>query len=640
MSQTDQTWSAAAAADLYGIEHWGAGNYSVNEAGEACIKVAFATGPVAVPLKLIGRAAHERGYSLPLLIRIDNLLDRRLQQLYDSFEEAIRRSGFRGDYRGVYPVKVNQQSAVIEEICRFGASHGHGLEAGSKAELLLCMANLNPGGLLICNGYKDRDYIDLGLWATKLGLRCFFVIESPGELPLLIERSRALQIQPLIGLRVKVAAQVGGLWTETSGDRSSFGLSAAQLLATVDRLREAQLLDCVKLLHCHLGSQIPKLAEIAVAVREAGRFYADLVTEGVPLETIDLGGGLAVDYIGNNSAHSHSRDYSLADYCHCLTTTLVDSLSPDDIPHPTIVTESGRATVAHTSVLLFNILDVKRSAPAALPDGCPPEAHPLIRQQFVLYQQADNQDPSSIYRQALENRDQLREHFRKGNVRAREYARGEELFLAIAGNIHKRSARMSPPPEGLSGLRESLADIYYGNFSVFQSLPDCWAIGQRFPVMPIQRLDEYPARQASIADLTCDCDGKLDRFILAKGESTTLPVHPLKAGESYVLGVFLMGAYQETLGDLHNLFGDTNVLSIRVNPDGGFDITREQEGDSISEILAALEYNPTLFQENFRARVEKAVQQGKISAAERRRLLAQFSERLNDHSYLNLEGPD
>lgn len=640
MSEAKQNWSTAAAADLYGIEHWGAGNYSVNQAGEACIRVDFASGPVTVPLPQIVRAARERGYSLPLLIRIDNLLDRRLRQLYDSFEDAIRCSGYRGDYRGVYPVKVNQQSAVIEEICRFGAPHGHGLEAGSKAELLLCMANLNPGGLLICNGYKDRDYIDLGLWATKLGLRCFFVIESPGELPLLIERSRALQIQPLIGLRIKVAAQVGGLWTETSGDRSSFGLSAAQLLATVDRLRDAQMLDCVKLLHCHLGSQIPKLADIAVAVREVGRFYADLVAEGVPLKIIDLGGGLAVDYIGNNSTHSHSRDYSLADYCHCLTTTLVDTLKPDEIPHPTIITESGRATVAHTSVLLFNILDVKHSAPAALPGACPPAAHPLIQEQFVLYQQADNRDPAGIYRQALENRDQLRDHFLKGRVRARECARGEELFLAIAERVHERVADLDPAPVELSGLGESLADIYYGNFSVFQSLPDCWAIGQRFPVIPIQRLDEYPTRQASIADLTCDCDGKLDRFILAKGESTTLPVHPLKTGESYILGVFLMGAYQETLGDLHNLFGDTNVLSIRINPDGGFDITREQEGDSINEILAALEYNPALFQENFRVKVEQAVQQGEISVAERRQLLAQFSERLNDHSYLNLEGPE
>jgi arginine decarboxylase len=638
MSKTEQIWSPAAAADLYGIEHWGAGNYNVNQAGEACIRVDFAAGPVAIPLPQIVRAARERGYALPLLIRIDNLLDRRLQQLYDSFEEAIRRSGYQGNYRGVFPVKVNQQSAVIEEICRFGASHGHGLEAGSKAELLLCMANLNPGGLLICNGYKDRDYIDLGLWATKLGLNCYFVIESPTELPLLIERSRALQIRPQIGLRVKVAAQVGGLWTETSGDRSSFGLSADQLLATVDRLRDTQLLDCVKLLHCHLGSQIPKLADITVAVREAGRFFADLVAEEVPLEIIDLGGGLAVDYIGNKSAHSHSRDYSLADYCHCLTTTLVDTFNPDDIPHPTIVTESGRATVAHTSVLLFNILDVMRAAPAALPRKCPTEAHPLLREQFVRYQQTDNQDPITSYRQALTNRDQLRDLFRDGSVRAREYALGEELFLTIAGKVHQRATRMNPPPAELSGLGKNLADIYYGNFSVFQSLPDCWAIGQRFPVMPIQRLDEYPSRQASIADLTCDCDGKLDRFILANGESATLPVHPLKTDENYILGVFLMGAYQETLGDLHNLFGDTNVLSIRVNADGGFDITREQEGDRISEILASLEYNPTLFQKNFRVKVEEAVRQGGISVAQRRRILAQFSKCLNDHSYLNLEG--
>jgi len=628
-------WSVQDSVDLYGIEQWGAGNFAISEDGKATVSIPSSQGDIHVALPEIVKAAQERGHALPLLLRIENLLDSRIKLINESFREAIQETGYQGHYNGVYPIKVNQQKAVIEEIKRYGKNYSLGLEAGSKAELMICLANLDDGGLLICNGYKDREFIDLGLWAVKLGYRCFFVVESPSELPLIFERSQALGIKPFLGLRIKVSAKVGGLWTETSGDRSSFGLSTAQLTATVDELRREGMLDCLQLLHCHLGSQIPDIREIRAGVREASRFYTDLATEGVPLHYLDLGGGLAVDYIGNQSTHSHSRNYQLSEYCRCLTSTIKETLDQKKIPHPIIITESGRATVAHTSILLFDILDVMRYEPQNLPECLPESSHPLVVRQYQIHCEAKQVDLVEGYNEALSHRDQIRHLFRDGKINLRERATAENLFLAIAQELRERLDQSRQLPPELLELQQSLADIYYGNFSVFQSLPDTWAIGQIFPVMPIHRLQETPTRQASISDLTCDCDGKLDHFILADGEHPTLPLHPFKPGEEYILGVFLMGAYQETMGDLHNLFGDTNVISVRINEDSSFDVTREQSGDTISEVLAILEYNPSTFQDNFRSKIEKAVKLGKINVAERQMLLSRFNRCLNDHTYFN-----
>ena len=631
--QPKKNWSVADSAALYGIEDWGEGDFSISTNGEVTITIPFPSGEVAVPVIEVIQAARDLDHALPLLLRIENLLDARVSEINETFQQAIQDAGYTGTYSGVFPVKVNQQRTVIEEISHFGADFGHGLEAGSKAELLLCLANLNETGLLICNGNKDREFIDLGLWANKLGHRCFFVIESPIELPLIIERSQKLGIRPLIGLRIKISAKVGGLWTETSGDRSSFGLSTAQLIATVDELRKAEMIDCLQLLHCHLGSQIPDLDEIRVAVREASRFYADLAAENIPLKYLDLGGGLAVDYIGNQSLHSHSRNYDLAEYCSCVVETIKETLAPHKIDHPVIVTESGRATVAHTSILLFDILNVMRYEAIGLPGSCPENSHSLVDRQYQLYKNATTINLTDGYAEALSNRDRIRELFRNGAIRVRERSLAENLFLAIANTLSKRVDKLEKTPDSLSGLKHNLADIYYGNFSVFQSLPDTWAIGQMFPIMPIQRLDEFPERNASISDITCDCDGKLDRFVLSGGESKTLPVHSLNPEEDYILGTFLMGAYQETLGDLHNLFGDTNVINIRINKDGGFDVIEEQSGDTISEVLNMLEYDPTSFYKGFRDKIELAVKQKKINVAERQQILTQFSARLNGQTY-------
>lgn len=628
-------WTVEDSADLYGIRQWGGGNFDLSADGKVTVKANFASGEVAIPLTDIVAGATARGHANPLLLRFENLLDARISLLNDSFASAIAAAGYQGRYQGVFPVKVNQQCQVIEEISRFGKRYGHGLEAGSKPELLLAMANLNDGGLLICNGYKDHEFIDLGLWASKLGIHCIFVIESPSELPLILQRSQQLGIQPRIGVRIKVSAKVGGLWTETSGDRSSFGLSTAQLVAVVDQLRDANMLDCLQLLHCHLGSQIPDIEEIRTGVREASRFYADLVSEGVPLQYLDLGGGLAVDYIGNQSKHCHSRNYDMADYCQALVETVAQTLDNTHVPHPTLVTESGRATVAHTTMLLFNILDVLRFEPLSLPDNCPEDVPALVTRQFELHSLTADNNLVARYQESLQNRDLIRERFRNGGISLRHRSLAENLFLSIARQVAGQLDKLASIPMELSDLQRQLADIYYGNFSVFQSLPDTWAIGQTYPVLPIHRLDETPCRDAIISDLTCDCDGKLDNFILGAGEQNTLPLHPLNDGEDYILGVFLMGAYQETLGDLHNLFGDTNVLSIRINADGSFDVTSELSADSIGEVLSFVEYDPKALFEGLRRKAEQAVRQGKIQLAERQQILTEFSDRLHGSTYFN-----
>jgi len=627
-------WTPDDSAALYGIRDWGAGYFDLDANGDVTVGVTFPSGKrVNIPLPTIVAGAKQRGNALPLLLRIENLLDDRIALLNDSFRSAIQSAGYRGDYRGVFPVKVNQQCQVIEEISRFGARYGHGLEAGSKAELVLALAALQDGGLLICNGYKDREFIDLGLWARKLGIPCFFVIESPAELPLILERSAALGIEPLIGVRTKVSAKVGGLWTETSGDRSSFGLSTIQLVGVVDTLREHGLLHCLQLLHCHLGSQIPHLEDIRTGVQEASRFYADLVGEGAAMGYIDLGGGLAVDYMGSKANHVHSRNYSLDDYCATIVATIAANLDPQQIAHPHIVTESGRATVAYSSLLLFDVLDVMHFEAGAVPTRLPANAQAELVRLFVLHEDLAAHEPAAAYADALAGRDVMRDLFRAGAVSLRERALSENLFLAIAQRIASHIDTLPSVPAGLTTLRQTLADIYYGNFSVFQSLPDTWAIGQVFPVLPIHHHLEPPCREAILSDLTCDCDGKLDRFIVAGSERSTLPVHPLRPGEEYLLGVFLMGAYQETLGDLHNLFGDTHVVSVRINEDGGFDVMKEIPGDSIGDVLSYVEYQPQVVFEQFRDRAEGAVRAGLISVPERQTIVDAFAARLRGYTY-------
>ena len=553
--------------------------------------------------------------------------------LNNAFSEAITKLDYQAAYRGVYPIKVNQQAQVVEEIADFGARFKHGFEVGSKPEMIAALSTLEePGSLIICNGYKDQEFVELGLQAVKLGFQCFFVIETPSELPIIIERSKELNIEPLIGVRIKMTSKVSGHWNSTSGDRSVFGLSTSQLIQLVDRLKQADMLHCLQLLHCHLGSQIPNIREIRGGVVEASRYYADLCAEGANLNHIDFGGGLAVDYTGTCSNDPQSRNYSLEEYCEDIVDTLKTTLDKYRLPHPTIVTESGRATVAYSSVLIFNILDVTKFEPIELSE-VEHDEHQLLQDMREVLTYLKPQRVQECYNDAHFYRDEIRELFKRGQVNLRTRSAAENLFLDILQQINTLLDSMERIPAELEGLKESLADIYYGNFSLFQSLPDIWAIDQLFPIMPIHRLNEEPKRQGIIADITCDCDGKIDRFIGDQEVANTLPLHELKEGEEYYIGVFLVGAYQETLGDLHNLFGDTNVVSVRLNSDNSFDFVKEIHGDTIADVLSYVEYQPKEMQLRYRNTAERAVKEGRITARERQTILKTFNASMQGYTY-------
>ncbi len=631
--RTTEPWTTEESAQLYGVERWSNDYFGLSNDG----KVTAKTLNTQVPIMDIVEGMIERDLQMPVLLRIENILDAQIYRLNTSFADAISTLGYQGQYRGVYPIKVNQQAQVVEEIADFGARFQHGFEVGSKPEMIAALSTLEePGSLIICNGYKDQEFIDLGLHATKLGFACFFVIETPSELPIIIERSKALDISPVIGVRVKMTTKVSGHWNTTSGDRSVFGLTTTQLIDVVDTLKKEDMLGCLQLLHCHLGSQIPNIQDIRNGIAEACRFYADLVSEGAELAYIDLGGGLAVDYSGEEKNEDQSRNYSLREYCEDIVDTLKQTFDQLNIAHPTIVTESGRATVAYSSVLLFNILDTTTFEPTHLPNAGD-QSHPVIENLKEIRETLTTRRIQENYNDTHYYRNEAREQFKRGLMDLRTRAVAENLFLEIMHAILALTEQMERPPQDLEGLKTSLADIYYGNFSVFQSLPDIWAIDQQFPIMPIHRLDERPTREAMIADITCDCDGKIDSFISENPSKTTLPLHELKAGEEYYLGVFLVGAYQETLGDLHNLFGDTNVVSVRLNADSSFDFVKEMHGDTIADVLSYVEFHPKDMITRYRNTAERAVREGRITARERAKMIHSFNESMRGYTYYEKE---
>lgn len=624
-----RNWSAAKSADTYAISRWGNDYFGYNDQGLVTVN----TLNTQVPILDIVDGMIERDLAMPVLLRIENILDAQLYRLNKSFNDAIEQCDYQNSYRGVYPIKVNQQAQVVEEIADFGERFDHGLEVGSKPEMIAALATLSPERLIICNGYKDAEFVDLGLHALQLGFTCIFVIETPSELPIIIERSAALGVRPIIGVRVKMTTKVSGLWNTTSGDRSVFGLSTTQLIDVVDSLKEHQMMDCLQLLHCHLGSQIPNISDIRQGVVEACRYYGDLIKEGAALNYIDLGGGLAVDYTGTSSKDDQSRNYSLEEYCLDVVKTIKMTLDSYNLKHPTIVTESGRATVAYSSILLFNILDVNKfesSSSFSLKD----DEHDLLKQMDDILKNIEPKRIQESYNDALYYRQEVREIFKRGQIDLRSRSKAENLFLDISHKIVELLEQMDEVPSELSGVKDSLADIYYGNFSLFQSLPDIWAIDQMFPIMPIHRLNEEPHRNAVLADITCDCDGKIDRFIDNKEPyRKTLPLHALEEDQEYYLGVFLVGAYQETLGDLHNLFGDTNVVSVRLNSDGSFDFIKEMHGDTISDVLSYVEYQPKEMAIKYRNTVERAVKEGKITVKQRQAIIKAFNASMQGYTY-------
>lgn len=628
------SWTAAHSAELYGVNDWGVGYFGVNDKGEIVVSAPKSGKTVEVPLLGIVSDISERGMNMPVLVRFEDLLEQQIGRLNRAFGDAIKAAGYQNVYRGVFPIKVNQQCHVIEEIAEVGAKYGHGLEAGSKAELIIALAHLESSeACIVCNGYKDEEFIDLGLQAIKMGYRCFFVVETPTELPIILERSRALNIKPMIGARVKLASMVGGHWNATSGDRSIFGLSITQLIDLVDALKAENMLDCLQLLHYHLGSQIPNIRDIRTGVLEACHVYTDLVREGAAMGFLDLGGGLAVDYDGSKTNYVHSRNYTLEEYCADIVDVVMSTLDPNEIAHPTIITESGRATIAYSSVLLFNVLDVAVFEAGSLPDSINPDEHQLIHNLKETLDSASVKNMQECYNDALFYRDEIRELFKRGQITLRSRSLAENLFLRVMRRLIELSEDAPRSLRELEKLKEQLSDIYYCNFSLFQSLPDIWAIDQIFPIAPIHRLNEQPTRDAIIADITCDCDGKIDRFSNMHDTRKTLPLHPLVDGQDYYIGVFLVGAYQETLGDLHNLFGDTNVVSVRIDEDGNYDFSDEIEGDSIADVLSYVEYQPGVLKERFRKIAESAVRQGKITGSERQQIMKAFSESMQGYTY-------
>lgn len=632
-----EQWNIQAARKIYGIQSWGNGYFDVSDNGDVVISDPRRKNFQPLSLMKVIEGLRDRELQMPVLLRIENILDQSISDINETFRKAIKKVGYQNDYRGVYPVKVNQQAQIVEEVAQFGSRYQHGLEVGSKPEMIAALATLeNNDSLIICNGYKDQEFIDLGLEAVKLGLRCFFVIETMTELPIIAARSKALNVRPHIGVRVKMTSQVGGHWSSTSGERSVFGLSASQLIEAVDYLNSHDMLDCLELLHCHLGSQIPNIRDIRGGVVEACRYYADLCKEGAALKYINLGGGLAVDYTGAQSSGDQSRNYTLEEYCEDIVDTIRTTLDSHGLPHPVIVTESGRATVAYTSVLLFNVLDVTHFEPPASLEEAEGE-HELLQNMREILDYLKPQRVQECYNDACFYRDEIRELFKRGQMDLRMRSVSENLFLSILHRIKNVVAEMERIPVELEDLEDSLSDIYYGNFSLFQSLPDSWAIDQLFPVMPIHRLDEEPDRPAMLADITCDCDGKIERFIVDQKLKKTLPLHPVKTGEEYYLGVFLVGAYQETLGDLHNLFGDTNVVSVRLNDDSSFEFVKEVHGDTIADVLSYVEYQPHEMQIRFRNKVEAAVKDGRISARERQQMINTFNASMQGYTYYEKE---
>ncbi|NDV62730.1 biosynthetic arginine decarboxylase [Puniceicoccales bacterium CK1056] len=632
--QIHNKWTLKDAEDTYGIDAWGNGYFHIDKNGEVIVTPSGEKGGSKVSMMQIMQDIRERGWSLPVLLRFEGILYSRIKAINESFRKAIKEYKYTGDYRGVYPIKVNQQQQVIEELSTYGKEFHHGLEAGSKPELIAAMAFLNdPEALLICNGYKDEEFIDLGLSARKLGINCIFVIETVQEVQLILKRSEKLGIRPVLGLRMKLSSSGSGHWKESGGDRSVFGLNTYQVMQVVDDLKAENALDCLQLLHFHLGSQLPNIRDIRNAATEACRVYCGLAQEGAPMSMLDLGGGLAVDYDGSHTNSNSSCNYTLDEYARDMVEIIKGVVDEAELKHPRIITESGRATVAYYSVLLFNILEVSKFSVAGDLPEVEENSHELTSNIHYTAKSITAKNLQESFHDAIYYRDEIRTLFRHGQIGIRERATVEEIFWYTMLKIRERMGKLRQPPRDLEDLESALSDIYYGNLSVFQSIPDSWAIDQLFPLMPIHRLNEAPTRNGIIADITCDCDGKIDRFIDKTDVSPTLPLHELKDGEDYILGAFLVGAYQETLGDLHNLFGDTNVVGIRFDEDGELEYFHELEGDTVADVLEYVEYDPKDLVRRFREMAERAVKKQVISGPERKSIMALYQEGLRGYTY-------
>ena len=627
-----RAWTVNDSIELYNVNGWGRDFFTINDAGHVEVTPA-GPGSARVDLKELVDDLRNRGLNLPLLIRFSDILRTRLQQLFGSFRQAIVENDYRGSYRGVYPIKVNQQRHVVEELIEYGRSYDLGLEAGSKPELLVALAlQDNPDALVLCNGYKDRAYIETALLAHKLGRQIIIVIDQIGELDTILTTSRELAIRPVIGVRARLYTKGAGKWVESTGDRSKFGLTSAEIVATVERLRAADMLDCLQLLHFHVGSQITNIRAVKDALRESSRIFVELYHLGANMRFIDCGGGLGVDYDGSQSNFHSSVNYTLQEYASDVVSQIAEACNATGVPHPDIVTESGRALVAHHSVLVFNVLGTNEIIVGQIPESLTGDEHAVIKQLYETYQTVSRKNFQEAYHDALEIKEEAITAFNLGYLDLRARARVEQLFWATCERILKIVRDLPYVPDELEGLERQLSDTYYCNFSVFQSVPDHWAVRQLFPTIPIHRLNRAPTRRAVLADLTCDSDGKMDQFIDLRDVKHFLELHPLN-GEPYYIASFLVGAYQEILGDLHNLFGDTDAVHVRLDGDD-YRVEHVVEGDSVSEVLSYVQYSKNDLISRVRRAVEVGLREKRLTMAESGRLMRRYEEALEGYTYL------
>ena len=626
-------WSTEKARELYNIREWGKGFFEINDKGNIIVTPTKEKN-VYVDLKELVEDLALRELKPPLLLRFTGILKKRIEEIHSAFHQAIKECDYKGKYYGIYPIKVNQSRQVVEDIVEFGFQYNFGLESGTKAEMLIALSTLNnEKSLIICNGYKDDEYIEMALWARKMGRQVFIVVEKPSEVDLIIKWSKSLKVKPLVGIRAKLTARGRGKWESSGGDKSKFGLFPSEIIAAVEKLKEANLESSVKLLHFHLGSQITSIHSIKEALSESTRIFIELYKMGFPMEYFDVGGGLAVDYDGSKTNFPSSANYSLEEYAADIVFSLSEACNENDIPVPNIISESGRALVAYHSVLILNVLGSSKLAEEKEKFDVSEDAHELVHSMKEVFDGLSMKNFQESYHDALQIRDDSLTLFNVGILSLKDRGRIERIFWEICKKLSKIVGSLDYVPDEFENLEKFISDTYYLNFSVFQSLPDHWAVKQLFPICPIHRLKEEPTRKATLADITCDSDGKIDQFIDLHDVKHTIELHEIN-DKPYYLGVFLVGAYQESLGDLHNLFGDTNIIHISVTGKGKYRIERIIEGDTVKDVLSYMQYQKRDIVNAIRRNIEDAIDEGKMSIKDSARILKFLEDGLEGYTYL------
>ena len=627
-----KSWTIEDSEKLYRIQGWGEPYFSINAAGHVTVSPKGDRGGSLDLCELV-ESLKQRNLALPLLIRFSDILEDRIERLNSCFARAIARYNYKNVYRGVFPVKCNQHRQLVQDLVRFGQPHHFGLEAGSKPELMIALATLKtPGALLICNGYKDRQYIETAILAQRLGQTSVIVLEQIEEVQLAIAASKALGIKPILGVRAKLRTTGVGRWGGSTGDRAKFGLTIPEIVRAVEELKKAGLLDCLQLLHFHIGSQISSISVIKDAIREASHIYVELAKLGANMNYLDVGGGLGVDYDGSKTNFHASKNYNMQNYANDVVAGVKDACDERKVAVPIIISESGRAIASHQSVLIFDVLgtsEVLREVPEPVDEN----AHQIPRNLYEIYQSITPENYQEVYHDAIQFKEEAISLFNLGYLGIAERAKTEQLYWACCEKIQAIAREKEYVSDDLEDLEKVMASIYYINLSVFQSVPDSWAINQLFPIMPINRLDEEPTQRGTLADLTCDSDGKIDQFIDLRDVKSVLELHTLKPGEPYYLALFLGGAYQEIMGNLHNLFGDVNAVHIQLTP-SGYHIEHVVKGDTMKEVLSYVQYDAESLIESIRRQTEEALQQNKITLSESQLLLQNYERSLSQYTYL------